>query len=93
MEHSLSYIIWDPDLFAFHIGSFGIRWYSLCWGIGLALAYILVRRLYKEQKIKNEYFDPLLYIALWESLQVPDWVTACFINPNISLVRGSMLSK
>ncbi|WP_311441661.1 prolipoprotein diacylglyceryl transferase [Hoylesella enoeca] len=60
MEHSLSYIIWDPDLFAFHIGSFGIRWYSLCWGIGLALAYILVRRLYKEQKIKDEYFDPLL---------------------------------
>lgn len=60
MEHSLSYIIWAPDLFAFHIGSFGIRWYSLCWGIGLALAYILVRRLYKEQKIKDEYFDPLL---------------------------------
>lgn len=60
MEHLLSYIIWDPDLFAFHIGSFGIRWYSLCWGIGLALAYILVRRLYKEQKIKDEYFDPLL---------------------------------
>ena len=60
MEHSLSYIIWDPNLFAIHIGSFGIRWYSLCWGIGLALAYILVRRLYKEQKIKDEYFDPLL---------------------------------
>lgn len=60
MEHLLSYIIWDPNLFAFHIGSFGIRWYSLCWGIGLALAYILVRRLYKEQKIKDEYFDPLL---------------------------------
>ncbi len=60
MEHSLSYIIWNPYLFAFHIGSFGIRWYSLCWGIGLALAYILVRRLYKEQKIKDEYFDPLL---------------------------------
>ena len=60
MEHLLSYIIWEPNLFAFHIGSFGIRWYSLCWGIGLALAYILVRRLYKEQKIKDEYFDPLL---------------------------------
>ena len=60
MEHLLSYIIWDPNLFAFHIGSSGIRWYSLCWGIGLALAYILVRRLYKEQKIKDEYFDPLL---------------------------------
>ena len=60
MEHLLSYIIWDPNLFAFHIGSFGIRWYSLCWGIGLALAYILVCRLYKEQKIKDEYFDPLL---------------------------------
>ncbi len=29
------------------------------WIIGLALAYFVVKRLYKEQKIKDEYFDPL----------------------------------
>ena len=50
----LLYIIWNPSL------SFGpFRWYSLCWLIGLALAYLVVKRLYKEQKIKDELFDPL----------------------------------
>ena len=59
MEHLLSYIVWNPNLFAFRLGSFGVRWYSLCWLIGLVLAYVIVKRLYKEQKIKDEYFDPL----------------------------------
>ena len=36
-----------------------MRWYGLMWIIGLALAYMVVKRLYKEQKIKDEYFDPL----------------------------------
>ena len=52
--NELSYIIWNPGL---SIGPF--RWYSLCWLIGLALAYLVVKRLYKEQKIKDELFDPL----------------------------------
>ena len=51
---NLLYINWNPGL------SFGpFRWYSLCWLIGLALAYLVVKRLYKEQKIKDELFDPL----------------------------------
>ena len=37
------------------------RWYGLCWLIGLALAYFIVKRLYKEQKIKDELFDPLFF--------------------------------
>ena len=48
------FITWNPSL---SIGPF--RWYSLCWLIGLALAYFFVRKLYKEQKIKDELFDPL----------------------------------
>ena len=50
----LLYIVWNPSL---SIGPF--RWYSLCWLIGLALAYFVVKRLYQEQKIKDELFDPL----------------------------------
>lgn len=47
----------------FHIGSFGIRWYSMCWLMGLLLGYLLMHRLYKEQKIAEEKFEPLfLYI-------------------------------
>ena len=55
----LSYIVWNPDLVAFRLGPFAIRWYGLMWLIGFALAYFLVHRLYKEQKIKDELFDPL----------------------------------
>lgn len=55
----LSYITWNPSLDAFSIGSFSIRWYSLMWLIGLALAYLLVRWLYKKQNIPSEKFEPL----------------------------------
>jgi len=52
-------IEWNPDITAFSIGSFGVRWYALCWCIGLALAYVVVYKLYKAQKIAAEKFDPL----------------------------------
>ena len=59
MNYELLYIVWNPDLEAFHLGPITIRWYGLMWIIGLALAYFVVKRLYQEQKIKDEYFDPL----------------------------------
>ncbi len=55
----LQFIVWNPDVVAFHVGSFGIRWYSLCWLVGLVGAYFMVQRLYKEQKVKSELFEPL----------------------------------
>ncbi|MBQ8463901.1 MAG: prolipoprotein diacylglyceryl transferase [Prevotella sp.] len=55
----LSYITWNPSLDAFSLGPFSVRWYSLCWLIGLALAYLMVRWLYKHQKIADEKFEPL----------------------------------
>ena len=53
------FIVWNPDLEVFSLGSFSVRWYSLCWLIGLLLAYLLVRWLYKDQKLPKEKFDPL----------------------------------
>jgi prolipoprotein diacylglyceryl transferase len=53
------FITWNPSLDAFSIGPFSIRWYSLMWLIGLALAYLMVRWLYKKQGIPNEKFEPL----------------------------------
>ncbi len=58
--NTLTYILWNPDLVAFRLGSFSVRWYALCWLIGIAAAYFIVKRLYSEQKIKPELFDPLL---------------------------------
>lgn len=59
MRDHLLYILWNPDLEIFRIGNFAIRWYSTCWLIGLALAYFIVKWLYKDQKVKDAYFDPL----------------------------------
>ncbi len=59
MTEILSYITWNPDAEMIRIGGFAVRWYSMCWLVGLALAYFLVRKLYKEQKVKDGLFDPL----------------------------------
>ena len=59
MGINLLFIHWNPDQIAFSIGAFSFRWYSLCWLVGLVLAYKIVKKLYKEQKIKEELFEPL----------------------------------
>ena len=59
MTNNLLYILWNPDLEALSFGSYSIRWYSLCWLIGLALAYLVVKWLFKHQRIPDEKFDPL----------------------------------
>ena len=59
MMNLLNFIVWDPDLVVFRLSFIVVRWYGLMWIIGLALAYFVVKRLYKEQKIKDELFDPL----------------------------------
>lgn len=61
----LSFIYWQPDEIAFHLGSFGVRWYALCWMTGLALGFFLMQWLYKHHKYPEEKFDPLfLYVFL-----------------------------
>ncbi len=52
-------ILWEPDVVALHLGNFELRWYSLCWCLGLALAYFVVYKLYRQQNIPQEKFDPL----------------------------------
>ena len=49
------YINWNPSLTTI----FGLRWYGLCWRLGLLGAYLIVKRLYKQQGIKAELFEPL----------------------------------
>ncbi len=50
----VGFIDWQPSVEAFGIGSFSVRWYSLLWCLGLLLAYLIVQRLYKHQKIEEE---------------------------------------
>lgn len=59
----LLYIPWQPDEYLLRIGSGGVRWYGLCWAMGLAGGYLLMQWLYKRHKYPLEKFEPLfLYV-------------------------------
>lgn len=81
-------ILWNPDLVAFSIGSFSFRWYSLCWLLGLLAAYLIVKRLYKEQKIKPELFDPL-FIYCFVGILIGSRLGHCLLyDPDYFLSSG-----
>ena len=56
---STLFIDWNPDVVAFHLGLFAVRWYSLCWCVGLLSVYMLMHRMFREQKLTEEQFDPM----------------------------------
>lgn len=61
----LAYITWnvDPELVSF-LG-LKIRWYGLCWAIGLLLAVFVVQKIYQSEKLPQKWFDSLfLYVVI-----------------------------
>lgn len=58
-------IVWNPDPVLFRIGGFELRYYSLLFGLGLVLAYIIVQRIYKDLRIPAEKLDPLFVYAFF----------------------------
>lgn len=88
MTSILSYILWNPDLEAFHIGPLGFRWYSLCWLLGLLLAYLVVKQLFKEQKIKDELFEPLFLYCFLGILIGARLGHCIFYQPDYFLTSG-----
>ena len=65
MANLLNYIVWDPDPILFHLGPIALRYYATCWLVGLLLGYLLMQRLYRQQKIGDEKFEPLfIYIFI-----------------------------
>ena len=89
------YINWNPSL---TLGP--IRWYSLCWLIGLALAYIIVRKLFYEQKIavrkvtkngkkmEENLFDPLFFYCFLGILIGARLGHCLFYQPDYFLTSG-----
>ena len=53
------YIVWNPSMSPFSIFGFEVRYYSLCWIIGLIAGYLIMQHLYKRQKMNMELFEPI----------------------------------
>lgn len=47
-------IIWDPNTVLFNLGFVTIRWYSVCWILAFAAAYVVMWRIFKKERIKEE---------------------------------------
>ena len=54
-----SFIFWNPDPVVFHLFSFPVRWYSLCWCVALIAGFLVMQHLYRKQKIDDDVFVPL----------------------------------
>lgn len=58
-------IHWNVDPVAIHIGSFGLRWYSLMFLVAFALGYYIIARMFKHEEVRENYLDSLLiYVFL-----------------------------
>ena len=58
-------IHWNVDPVLFHIGSFGLRWYSLCFLVAFFLGYYIMERMFKHEHVSEDYLGSLfLYIFL-----------------------------
>ena len=61
--NNLLYVVWQPSEIIFQLGSLPIRWYGMCWLVGLALGYLIMQWLFKRHKYPADKFEPLfLYV-------------------------------
>lgn len=60
----LNYITWNVDPVAFSLGFLQVRWYGICWAVGFLLGYLLMSRVYKNEKMPEWAMDSLLIYML-----------------------------
>ena len=59
------HIVWDIDPFLFSVGSFAVRYYSLCWLAAFVSCYMVMRSIFRREGLSAENLDSLLvYVFL-----------------------------
>jgi prolipoprotein diacylglyceryl transferase len=56
----LNVITWTADPEFIHLGLLNIRWYGLAFALGFAIGYMTVARMWKNEKLPQEWIDSLL---------------------------------
>ncbi len=58
-------IPWDPNPEIFRIGSFAVRWYGLLFASSFLFGYIIMHRIFKNEKLGDDVLDRLtIYMAI-----------------------------
>ena len=59
-----AYIHWSPDPELIDLGFFSLRWYSLCFTLGIVLAYVLVGRRFRRTQLSEQQFEQFTWYIL-----------------------------
>ena len=79
-------INWNPNPELFNLfGSLPIRYYGLLWVVGIALAYVIVHRQYRDRKIDEKTFEPLFFYCFFGILIGARLGHCLFYQPDYSL--------
>ena len=58
------FVHWHVDPVIFHIGSFGLRWYSILFVSGFVLGWYIFRWFFRREGVSENLLDSLLYTLL-----------------------------
>lgn len=58
------FVHWHVDPVIFHIGSFGLRWYSILFVSGFVLGWYIFRWFFRRESVSENLLDSLLYTLL-----------------------------
>ncbi len=63
----LNYVNWNVDPVMFHLGNFGLRYYSIGFLLAFFFGYVILNRMFKHEKVETKYLDSLV---VWMFLAV-----------------------
>lgn len=64
MNSILNYVVWNVDPEIFRIGPLSVRWYGLMWAVGILLALLVGQRLFKHEKLPEQWLDKLFFYTV-----------------------------
>ena len=53
-------IHWNVDPVLIHIGSYGLRWYSMGFLVAFVLGYYIVRWMFRREGVRENYLESML---------------------------------
>lgn len=62
------FVHWHVDPVIFHIGNFGLRWYSLLFVSGFILGWYIFKWFFKREGVSENLLDSLLYTLLFGTI-------------------------
>jgi len=76
------FVHWNADPVIFHIGSFGLRWYSLLFVAGFFLGWYIFRWFFRREGISENLLDSLLYTLIIATIVGARLGHCIFYQPN-----------